>query len=249
MTEFYFPGIGTVATMLLIVVGGAVGLALGKHFPERQRDIVVQASGLVVLFIGISGMLAAVFRVEGQQLTTQFMLPVIISMILGGMIGEGLDIEGHMDRLGNWLERRMGARSGGSSRIAESFCASSILFCTGAMSVVGSLNDGLLGDPTILYSKAIIDCMLAAIFAVTLGPGVIFSAITVGVYQGSITALSVAAAPLLTATVIAQMSAVGSLILLAVALKMLEIKKFRPGNLLPGMFIPLIWYGVTAAFG
>lgn len=245
---FYFPGLGTAANMLLILVGAIIGLLVGKRFPQRLREAVVHASGLVVLFIGISGVITALIRVDGGGLSSRFTLTIIISLILGAIIGELLDIEGGLDRAGAWLEKRVVAVSGKQTQLAEAFCFTTILYCTGAMAIVGALNDGLLGDPNMLISKGIIDGMVSIVFAATMGPGVLFSALSVGLYQGLITALAVAAEPLLTEAVIAQMSGVGSLIIVAISLKMLEIKKFRIGNLLPGMFLPLLWYAITQLF-
>jgi len=248
MNGFYFTGIGAAANMLLILVGSALGLVLGKRFPKRLHEILMQSSGLVVLFIGVSGMLSAVYQVNGTALTTRFSLMVIISLILGAVVGELLNIEKRMDKLGAWLEKKVVSASGRQTKLAESFCFASIFFSTGSMSIVGALNDGLLADPAMLFSKAVIDCSISIVFAAAMGPGVLFSAFSVALYEGAITVLAVAAAPLLTDTVIAQMSAVGSLVIVAVSLKMLVLKKLRIGNLIPGIFVPLVWYAVCLIF-
>ena len=174
---------------------------------------------------------------------------VVLSLILGSILGELLDIEGRLARGGDWLQRKLQKNShGGSSHIAEGFCMTTILYCTGAMAIVGALNDALLSDATVLYSKGIIDGMTAIVFASTLGVGVLFSAFGVGVYQGMFTLLARLLQPLLTDVVIAQMSAVGSLIIIGIAFNLLEIKKFRIGNMLPAIFLPLLWDALTRLF-
>ena len=209
----------------------------------------MQASGLVVLFIGVSGLLAAVYSVEGVKLSGNYTLLIIICMIVGAVIGELLNIDGAMQRAGQWLERKLKSLSKGEdSRLAEGFCMTSILYCTGAMAIVGALNDALLADPTVLYSKGIIDGMCSIVFASTMGVGVLLSFLSVGVYQGLMTLLATLIQPLLTEAVIAQMSAIGSLIIIGIGITLLEIKKIRIANLLPAIFLPLVWQGISLLF-
>ncbi|MBR2783827.1 MAG: DUF554 domain-containing protein [Firmicutes bacterium] len=245
----HFTGIGTVVNCLLIIAGSVAGMLFGKRFPKRVNEIVIDASGLVVLFIGISGLLAAVYKVQGDSLSSNYTLLIIICLICGGIIGELLNIDGAMQRAGQWLERKLKALSkDGESRLAEGFCMTSILYCTGAMAIVGSLNDALLADPTVLFSKGIIDGMCSIVFASTMGVGVLLSFISVGIYQGLMTLLATLIQPLLTAEVIAQMSAIGSLIIIGIGITLLEIKKIRIANLLPAIFLPLLWQGVRLLF-
>ena len=209
----------------------------------------MQASGLVVLFIGVSGLLAAVYSVEGVKLSGNYTLLIIICMIVGAVIGELLNIDGAMQRAGQWLERKLKSLSKGEdSRLAEGFCMTSILYCTGAMAIVGALNDALLADPTVLYSKGIIDGMCSIVFASTMGVGVLLSFLSVGVYQGLMTLLATLIQPLLTEAVIAQMSAIGSLIIIGISITLLDIKKIRIANLLPAIFLPLVWQGISLLF-
>ena len=246
---FHFTGIGTVVNCLLIIGGSLAGMLFGKKFPKRVSDIVMQASGLVVLFIGVSGLLAAVYTVQGDKLSGNYTLLIIICMIVGAIIGELLDIDGAMQRAGQWLERKLKALSKKeNSRLAEGFCMTSILYCTGAMAIVGALNDALLADPTVLFSKGIIDGMCSIVFASTMGVGVLLSFLSVGIYQGLMTLLATLIQPLLTEAVIAQMSAIGSLIIIGISITLLEIKKIRIANLLPAIFLPLVWQGISLLF-
>ena len=246
---FHFPGIGTVVNCLLIIIGSLIGLAFGKSFPERVQEIVLHSTSLAVFFIGVSGLLSAVYRVEGHSLTSTNTLLIIICMILGSIIGELLDLDGAMQRAGSWLQKKMKSLlKGENSRLAEGFCAASVLYCTGAMAIVGSLNDALLADATVLYSKGILDGMISIVFASTMGVGVLLSFLSVGVYQGLMTLLATLLQPLLTETVIAQMSAIGSLIIIGISINLSEIKKLRIANMLPAIFLPLIWQGVSMLF-
>ncbi|MBR5429162.1 MAG: DUF554 domain-containing protein, partial [Firmicutes bacterium] len=241
---FHFTGLGTVVNCLLIVAGSLAGMLFGRRFPDRVHEIVMDASGLVVFFIGVSGLLSAVYQIAGEGLTTRYTLLIIICLICGSILGELLNIDGAMQRAGNWLERKLKALSKtGNSRLAEGFCMTSILYCTGAMAIVGSLNDALLADPTVLYSKGIIDGMCSIVFASTMGVGVLLSAVSVGLYQGLMTLLATLIQPLLTEAVIAQMSAIGSLIIIGISVSMSGLKKIRIANMLPAIFLPLLWQG------
>lgn len=245
----YFIGIGTVVNALLIIIGSLLGLLFGKRFPERINEIVIQGSGLVVFFIGVSGLLSAVYRVEGEGLSGNYTLLIIICMILGCVIGELLNIDRAMHRAGDWLQLKTKALvHGNNSRLAEGFCMTSILYCTGAMAIVGAMNDALLADPTMLYSKGVIDGMCSIVFASTMGLGVLLSSLCVLVYQGVITALATLVQPLLTQAVVAQMSAIGSLIIIGISINMTDIKRIRIANMLPAIFLPLVWYGLKLLF-
>lgn len=246
----YFTGIGTVVNVILVLVGALLGLALGRHFPQRISTIVTQASGLAVLFVGLSGLLSAVFSVEGSTLNTSYSIMIIVCMIIGSIIGELLNIDGALQKAGNWLQNKLQKnKDGKKSLFAEGFCHCTILFCSGAMAIVGSFNDALLQNPDVLYSKAFIDGMMSIVFASTMGVGVLFSAVSVGLYQGAFTALATLLMPLLTDPVIAQMSAIGSLIIIGIGLNLLQACKLRIANLLPAMFLPLVWQLITRLIG
>jgi len=242
----HFVGIGTLVNMALVVAGSLAGMLFGKYLPDRVRDIVMQAAGLVVLFLGLSGLLSAVFTVEGGLISTNHTMVIIISLIVGSALGELINIEKGLETAGNWLQKKLQRGEGGSgSRLAEGFCSCTILFCTGAMAIVGSLNDALLADPDLLYSKGIIDGMTSIIFASTMGVGVLLSAFGVGIYQGAFTALATVLQPFITDAVLAQMSAIGGLIIIGISFNLLGIKKMRVGNMLPAIFLPLLWHVLT----
>lgn len=228
-------GLGTVVNVATILVGGLIGIFSGKLLNERLKDTIMQALALVVLFIGISGIIAGVTK---DDFSAHYTMVIIISLVLGTLISSIIDIEKHLENFGTWCEKKAGAYS---ANFAEGFVTASLVFCVGAMAIVGSLEDGLSGNFSTLFAKSAIDGVAALIFASTLGVGVVFSAFAVGVYQGFITALSIFVAPLLTEGVISQMSITGSLLIMAIGINMLGIhKKIKVGNMLLSVFIPII---------
>ena len=189
--------------------------------------------GLAVVLIGIK-----------TALNTDAILIVIISFVIGSIIGEFLGIEDRLDRIGNWIGERFANTSDG---IAKGFVSASLLYCVGAMAIVGAMESGLSGNHQTLFAKSILDGVGSIIFASTMGIGVIFSAISVFVYQGLITLAASSIKPYLLPEVVSQMSAVGGLLIFAIGINLLEIKKIKIGNMLPAIFVPLI-YQVIKSF-
>ncbi len=236
-------GTGTLINVVTVLVGGTLGTLLGTRLPERMRETIMHGLGLLTLVIGIQ-----------LSLETDNVLIVLASLLLGGIAGEWLRIEDHINRLGRWLERRTtgnsslpasdrprGAVRPGASRFSHAFLAASLLFCVGPMTILGSIQDGLSGDYTLLAVKATLDGFAALAFASTLGPGVLFSALTVLVYQGALTLGAGWASMVLTDPMITEMTATGGVLMLALGLGLLEIKQIRAGNLLPAIVVaPII---------
>lgn len=219
--------LGTIVNAAAILLGGLGGLLLKGGLPERFAQTVMQGVALCVLLIGLSGAL------EGMP----YLMAVILYMVIGALLGEGLRIEERLERFGKRVEEKF---SKGDSQFTKGFVTASLLFCVGAMAIMGSFESGLKGSHDILYSKSVLDGIAALIFASTLGIGVLFSAASVFVYQGAITLLSGALSSVLTETVIAQMSAVGGLLIVALGLNMLLSSKLKVGNLLPAIFLPIL---------
>ena len=236
-------GLGTIINVVTVLVGGALGLLLGARLPERIRETIMHGLGLLTLVIGI-------------QLTfdTENILIVLGSLLLGGIAGELLRIEDRIDRLGHWLEHRTSGGGDvsasaspqdvarpGASQFSHAFLTASLLFCVGPMTILGSIQDGLTGDYTLLAVKATLDGFAALAFASTMGPGVLFSALTVLVYQGALTLGAGWASALLTDPMIAEMTATGGVLMLALGMGLLQIKQIRAGNLLPAIVVaPII---------
>ena len=218
--------IGTLVNTLAAVVGGLLGSLLKKGIPERFADLVQKGLALCILYIGIKGSL-----VGTNTLVT------ILSMVLGAILGELLNIDGAIERLGAWAQRKL---SRGGSRLGEGFVTASLLFCVGSMAVVGSLQSGLTGNHETIFTKSMLDFVSAIILASSLGLGVCLSGVFVLVYQGAIVLLARWAAPVLSDYVVAEMSCAGSLLIVALGLNMLGIAKLKVANLLPAMFLPII---------
>lgn len=225
--------LGTIVNSAAIIAGALIGLLLKKGLPERLSDAMMKGMGLCTLFLGISGSL------EGEN-----SLILIISMVIGIVIGEGIDLEDKLNRLGKWVEKKIQAIAGekakGKVSIAEGFVSASLLFCVGAMAVLGSLQSGLLGNHEILFNKAILDFVIAIVFATTLGIGVALSAVSVFVYQGAITLLAQWMAPLLTDSVVQEMTCVGNVIIIGLGLNMMGATKLRVMNFVPAVFLPIV---------
>ncbi len=222
---------GTIVNVLGILLGGGVGLLLhrlmGRGVPERFRDIIMKGIGLCVVYIALGGVL------DGKK-----PLVTILSMVLGAALGEGLDLDGKLEKLGKNLEERFSGAGDGS--FAQGFLSATLLFCVGTMAIKGSLDAGLVGDHATLYAKSTMDTISAGIFASSLGAGVLFSTLPVLVYQGGITLLAGLAQPLLGDAVIAEMNTVGSLLLFGLALNLLEVTRLKLMNYLPAMFLPIL---------
>lgn len=240
-------GLGTIVNFVAILVGGACGFILKKGIPERFKTTIMQAIGLSVMIIGVSGALQGIYSITSEgKLDRNYITGMILSLVGGSILGEILNIEEGLDKLGAWFQKRF-AKS--ESNFAKGFVMASLVYCVGAMAIVGSLEDGLYGKVDILFAKSMLDGISAIIFSATLGLGVLFSALPVLVYQGAITLLAGLLKPLLTDVVVSQMSLVGSVLILAIGFNMMEFKKFKVGNMLPSIFVPLVYaliYGVVA---
>ena len=235
---------GTIINALAILAGSAVGMGIhalagrfsavlgakGVRLGERLQAIVMQGVALCVLYIGVTGSL------KGQNT-----LVAILSMVIGAILGELLDLDSRMGKLGQWVQDKLShiLKSGGGS-VAEGFVTAALLFCVGAMAIVGALENGLTGNFDTLKAKAVLDGVSAIVFASSLGIGVALSAGAVLIYQGVIALAAGALSPLLGEAVIAEMTCVGSLLIVALSFNMLGITKIKVMNLVPAIFLPIL---------
>lgn len=219
--------LGTIVNCLAIILGSLIGLMVKGGIPEKISNTIMQGLSLSIIFIGISGL------IKGSNV-----LLILISMLLGAVIGELIDIEELFQKLGKKVETKIKGRG---ENLAEGFVTASLLFCVGAMAVIGSLNSGLENNHTLLFTKSILDGITSIIFASSLGIGVIFSAGTVFVYQGIITLAASLLKAILITSVISDMTAVGSLLIMALGFNTLGITKIKVANLLPAVFIPILY--------
>ncbi|MBQ9647027.1 MAG: DUF554 domain-containing protein [Oscillospiraceae bacterium] len=219
---------GTLVNCGGVIAGTALGLLLGKLIPKHLSDSVIKGVALCVFYIGVSGMLA------GENT-----LVMIVSMVLGTIVGELLRLDDHLNALGDKIEKSF-ASHGLRGRVSEGFVTASLLYCVGAMAIVGSLEAGLTGSQATLYAKSILDAVSSIVYASTMGFGVALSAIPLFLYQGAITLGASLLSPVLTEVVIAEMKAVGSLLIVALSLNMLGLTKIKVMNSLPAMFFPIL---------
>ena len=229
--------VGVIINVAAVLAGGTLGLLLGGRVPQRLRETIMQGLALCILLIGAQG-----------ALETANVLAVIVCMVAGGLLGEALDIEKRLESLGALAERKF-AHGGQNGRFAQGFITASLLFCVGAMAVVGSLNAGLTGDNSTLIAKAALDLVTAVFFAAALGPGVLLAAAAVLVYQGAIALMAGWLAPVLTDAIVTEMSAVGGLLIMGLSFNMLGMAKIRVGNLLPAIFLPILYLHIANWIG
>ena len=223
-------GLGTLANCVAIIIGALLGVFCKRGLPEKWQETMMSSIALCILIIGVQ-----------MALKTQNIIIVIFSLVLGAIVGEILDIEAAMNRLGQYLGNKLSQGDGSAAAaIAAGFVNASILFCSGAMAILGSIQDGLAADHTTLFAKATLDGLISLILSANLGIGVILSALSVGIYQGSITLLSGFVGPLVTEAMLAEITASGGIMIMAIGCNMLKISSIRIGNLLPGMLFAAV---------
>ena len=219
---------GTIVNSAAIVAGSIAGLLLGKFIPERFSDAMEKGAALCVIYIGVDGMLA------GENT-----LVAILSIAIGAILGELLQLDEHMHQLGDWVERKFGGK-GSKTSLSEGFVTASLLFCVGAMAIMGALDSGLTGDHSTLYAKATIDGVTSIVYGSTMGVGVALSGIAVFLYQGLITLCASFIAPFLSDPVIAEMKCVGSLLIVGLSFNVLGITRIKVMNYVPAVFFPIL---------
>lgn len=222
--------LGTGVNTLTVIIGSTIGMLLNKGLPERLSDNLFKALGLVTIFIGISGCMGDIGEIS--------ILLVVVAILVGTLIGELLDLDKQVNKLGKFLENKFD-KNNSNSKMAQGFVTASILFCVGAMTITGCLQAGLKGDNSVLFTKSALDLCSSMIFASTMGMGVLFSAVFVLVYQGLLTVLAIWISPLLSQAVIAEMGCIGYIIIIGLGLTMLGVLKMRVTNLVPAMFLPI----------
>lgn len=219
---------GTIVNSLTIIAGTVAGLLLGKFIPDRFNDAISKGIALCVLYIGVDGMLAG----ENALIS-------ILSIVLGVILGELLRLDDRIRSLGDWVERRFAGKHTKGS-ISEGFVSASLLFCVGAMAIMGALDSGLLRDHSTLYAKAMLDGITSIVYSSTMGVGVALSAIPVFLYQGAIALGASFIEPFLTPVVIAEMKCVGSILIVGLSLNLLGLTKIKVMNYVPAVFLPIL---------
>lgn len=216
---------GTIVNVVAIFLGCSVGLILKSKFPEKIEKIIMQALGLASLLIGMQ-----------MAIKADNILLVIFSLVIGGVIGEIIDIEAGLERFGERIKRKFKSNNT-SERFVEGFLTASLLYCVGSMAIMGAIKEGLSGNPDILYAKSLLDGVTSIAFTAAMGIGVLFSAIPVFLYQGGITLLARTIKDFLSPKIINEMTAVGGILIWGIGFGLLGIKKIKVGNLLPAILV------------
>lgn len=232
-------GLGTIINTAAIIFGGVAGGLFGKRLTERYQDTLMKACGLCVIFLGIAGALEKMFTVQDGIIVSGGTMMMIASFAIGSLVGEWINIEHHMNRFGEWLK----VKSGNSKDkiFVDAFVTASLTVCVGAMAIVGSIQDGILGDYSTLIMKAILDFVIICVMTASMGKGCAFSAIPVALFQGSITLLARAIEPIMTESALNNLSLVGSMLIFCVGVNLVWDKKFKVANMLPAIVVAVIW--------
>lgn len=232
-------GLGTIINMLAILAGGLIGRLVGKAIPKRVQDMLYMVCGIATLFIGIGGCLQHMLTVENGVLNTQGTMMMLLSLTIGALIGEWINLEKRLEQFGEWLKRKTG--NSGDATFIDGFVTASLTVCIGAMAIVGAIQDGMEGDISVLAAKSVLDLVIVCVMAASMGKGCIFSLIPVGILQGSVTALSVVLKPVMTESALSNLSYVGSVLIFCVGVNLVWGKKVKVANLLPAVVIAVIW--------
>ena len=238
------PGLGTIINVVFIVIGGFLGLIFGNRLNERSRETLLLANAVAVLFIGISGALQQMYVLaENGRLETTGTMMLIMSLAIGAVVGEWINLEDKIEQFGEWLKSKTGNSK--DAGFVNAFVTASLTVCIGAMAIVGSIEDGAAGNHSILFAKAVLDLIIIMVMSASMGKGCMFSAIPVGILQGSVTALAILIRPYITDMAMNYLSLVGSVLIFCVGVNLFWGKKIRVANLLPALIVAVIW----AAFG
>jgi hypothetical protein len=227
--------LGTLVNTAAIIVGSLVGLVFKNLIPEKYNDTIMKSMSLAVILIGLQ-----------MALGTQNILLVICSMVAGALLGEKINIEKKLDDIGAKLQDRF---SKTDSNIGQGFVTASLMYCIGSMAIIGAIEGGLLGKHDVLFAKSLIDGIVSVALTATMGIGVIFASVPVLLYQGSIVLISSFAKDILTDAIIIEMSAIGGLLIVGIGLNIILRDRIKVGNMLPALFVPLVFLGIMNIIG
>ena len=231
-------GLGTIFNTAAIVAGGFLGALFGKFLNESAQDTLTKCCGVSTLFIAITGALEKMLSVENGAIVSSGSMLVVICLAIGAVIGEALKVEDAFENFGEWLKRKTGnARDQG---FVNAFVTASLTVCIGAMAIVGSIQDGLMGDYSILATKSILDLIIIMVMSCSLGRGAVFSAIPVAMLQGSITLMAGLLRPVMTDAALDNLSLVGNVLIFCVGINLVWGKKVKVANLLPAIVVAVI---------
>lgn len=231
---------GTVVNGVAVILGGLIGIMIRRGLPKKVEETAMKLLGLAVFIVGLEGVITSMVTVDAGKLVSSGSVLLIASLVFGGVLGEVWDLEGKLNAGGKRIEEKFGKEG-----FAKGFISGSLIFCIGAMAIIGALNDGLTGDSSVLFIKSALDFICAIILGSTLGFGVIFSFIPVVIYQGGITLLSGLIAPLVSDPLLNGVCMVGYTIVMCIGINFLQFTNIRTANLLPSLLVPIIWISIS----
>ena len=239
-------GLGTLINTAAVVFGGLLGLLLKNGIAKKYESILMKSLGLATIFIGTSGVLRYMLVIEGTTLNTQGTMLLIFSLVFGCLIGQWIDLEAKMEYIGIKLKNAVKVKN--DNHFVEGFVTTSLIICVGAMAIVGAMQDGLSGDSSMLIAKSMLDFAIVTVLASTYGIGVVFSAVAIFVYQGSITLIAAIFGSVISAVLIEELSFVGSALIFCVGANLVKEKTFPVANMLPALLIPILYELICTLF-
>lgn len=235
----FMRGLGTVINVALLIFGGLCGLRFGKKLNERIKDTLLSVNAVAIMMLAVGGVMQNMLSLSDGKLSTGGTVMMIVSLTLGGLIGEIININALVDKFGEWL--RIKSHSTGDDSFVSAFVSASCTVCIGAMAVIGSINDGVSGDCSVLIAKAILDAVIICVMTASQGKGCIFSAVPVAIFQGVITIIAVFVGGFMTDLALSYLSYVGNVLIFCVGLNLIRKKQIRVANLLPSLVIAVAW--------
>ena len=231
-------GMGTIVNVLAIIIGGSLGLFCKNLLKDRYQETIMKATGIATMFLALSGTLSKMFVIQQEGIQTTGSMNVILSLVIGALIGEMIDIDHFFEKFGNWLKLK--TKSQGDHQFVNAFVTASLTVCIGAMAIMGAIQDGIYANPSILFAKAILDFVIILVMSSSMGKGCFFAFIPVAFLQGTLTALSVGLAPLMTTSFLNHLDMVGNILIFCVGINLIWPRTIRVANLLPALVVAVV---------
>lgn len=231
-------GMGTIANVLAIIIGGSLGLFCKNLLKDRYQETIMKATGIATMFLALSGTLSKMFVIQQVGIQTTGSMNVILSLVIGALIGEMIDIDHLFEKFGNWLKLK--TKSQGDHQFVNAFVTASLTVCIGAMAIMGAIQDGIYANPSILFAKAVLDFVIILVMSSSMGKGCFFAFIPVAFLQGTLTALSVGLAPFMTTSFLNHLDMVGNILIFCVGINLIWPRTIRVANLLPALVVAVI---------
>lgn len=231
-------GMGTIANVLAIIIGGSLGLFCKNLLKDRYQETIMKATGIATMFLALSGTLSKMFVIQQVGIQTTGSMNVILSLVIGALIGEMIDIDHLFEKFGNWLKLK--TKSQGDHQFVNAFVTASLTVCIGAMAIMGAIQDGIYANPSILFAKAVLDFVIILVMSSSMGKGCFFAFIPVAFLQGTLTALSVGLAPFMTTSFLNHLDMVGNILIFCVGINLIWPRTIRVANLLPALVVAVV---------